>query len=213
MRILIADDHELFLKGLEFVLQSHFPEAKIITASDYKEAFSVLENLHDFSLIITDLAMPGVNSLNGIEKIKKLANDAPVVILSAVFDQDAIQKTLEMGVSGYILKASSNSEIINALKVVLDGKVYIPKDFSAVESVIPQQPLEQIDKSSFSERQLEVLQKIVEGLSNKQIAHDLSLSEGTVKFYITSILKKLNVLNRTAAGLKAVKLGLVSSKK
>lgn len=216
MKILIADDHELFLKGLEFMLQNQFSEAQIITAADYNETFSLLENLHNFDLIITDLAMPGANSIQGIKKIHDLAKETPIIILSAVFDSDIINKTIEIGVGGYILKASSNKEIIEAINLVLAGGVYIPQDMidnqnDLMLSISNNQEFE--EKPEFSSRQAEVLQKIVEGKSNKQIAYELNLTEGTVKYYITSILKKLNVYNRTAAGLKAVQLGLISAKK
>ena len=219
MKILIADDHNLFLKGLEFVLQSNFQQATIKTASDYTGLFALLKTETDASLIITDLAMPGSNSLSGIEEIRRLAADTPVIILSAVFDKKVIQKTLDLGVAGYIPKASPNNEIIEAINTVLAGGIYVPSELLKKNEEIFQSLIEidnddnAIDKNNFAPRQKDILQLIVSGLSNKQIAYELNLSEGTVKFYITAILKKLNVYNRTAAGLKALELGIITKQK
>ena len=216
MKFIIADDHELFLKGLEFMLQSQFPDAQIITASNYVDLFDLLKNLHGFDLIITDLAMPGANSIDSIKKIYSLAKETPIIILSAVFDNDIINKTLEIGVGGYVLKASSNKEILAAINLVLAGGVYIPQEMinkkdNMMMSIMDNQNYS--EKPEFTARQIDVLQKIAEGKSNKQIAYELNLTEGTVKYYVTAILKKLNVYNRTTAGLKAIQLGLYNPKK
>jgi len=216
MKILIADDHELFLKGLEFMLQSRFPDASILTASNYMESFEILKNVRDFDLIITDLAMPGANSLQGIEKIHQLAENSPIIILSAVFDKNIIKQTIDIGVGGYVLKASSNQEISYAINIVMAGGVYIPQELIDAENELMKPLLEAEtieEKPNLTARQKEVLQKIAEGKSNKQIAFELDLTEGTVKYYITAILKKLNVLNRTAAGLKAVQFNLINKNK
>lgn len=216
MKIMIADDHELFLKGLEFMLQSQFPDAQIITASNYTDLFDLLKNLHGFDLIITDLAMPGANSIEGIKRIYNLAKETPIIILSAVFDNDIISKTLDIGVGGYVLKASSNKDILAAINLVLAGGIYIPQDMidkndDLMMSIMDIQNND--EKPEFTARQIDVLQKIAEGKANKQIAFELNLTEGTVKYYVTAILKKLNVYNRTAAGLKAIKLGIYTPKK
>src|SRR5574344_1767879 len=107
MKILVADDHELFLKGLELVLSEFDKDVKLVFAHNYTELFSVLEKDTDFSLILTDLAMPGANWLNAMTKIHSLISETPIIILSAVFDKEIVQKTIEIGVSGYIPKTSS----------------------------------------------------------------------------------------------------------
>ena len=217
MKILIADDHNLFLQGLELVLKSHFPESTTTACSSYTEIMSTLANNKDFDLIITDLAMPGADSLSGIENISKAVPNIPVVILSAVFDPKIIQKTLDMGISGYISKTSSAAEIAEAINTVLAGGIYIPKDMLSNNEKIFQPLIEKnsetFDNNLLTARQMDVLKLIALGLSNKQIAYELHLSEATIKFYITAILKKLNVYNRTAAGLKAVEMGIIQKKK
>ena len=221
MKILIADDHELFLKGLEFILSAEFDDSQIITVKNYVEIFEQLQKQNDFDLIITDLAMPGANWLDTLEKIHGLAKDTQIIIISAVFDKEILQKTLEVGVSGYIPKSSSNAVMLGAINLVLAGGVYLPKELLS-EKTENKEVSQEINKlKSLSEneniktdkkltpRQIEVIKAIGKGLSNKLIAYQLGLTEGTVKVHITVILKILGVTNRTAAVIEAVKQGYI----
>ncbi len=229
MKILIADDHELFLKGLEFILSQNIQNAEITTAQSYTDIFSILKTKTDFDLIITDLAMPGANWLTAIQTIHNTIPDAPIVIISAVFNKELLQQTLDIGVSGYIPKTSSNNLIASAINLVLAGGMYIPHELlysqkdeqvsqeQQKEYIKPLKDLEKItqtetDKTSknLTERQIDIVKCIAEGLSNKQIAYKLNLTEGTVKVHITFILKLLNVKNRTSAVIEAAKRGYIS---
>lgn len=229
MKILIADDHELFLKGLEFILQENFPKIELTTAQSYSDIFSVLEQQNLFDLIITDLAMPGASWLPAITKIHQLLPETPIIIISAVFDKEILQQTLDIGVAGYIPKTSSNSLIISAINLVLAGGVYIPHEllYTAKNTPVSQKtqkeymaPLKTLEKltvnstegstKGLTERQIDIVKCIAEGLSNKQIAYKLNLTEGTVKVHITVILKVLNVKNRTSAVIEAAKRGYIS---
>lgn len=229
MKILIADDHELFLKGLEFILQENLPGTELTTAQSYTDIFSILEQDDFFDLIITDLAMPGANWLSAINKIHQLIPDTPIIIISAVFDKEILQQTLDIGVAGYIPKTSSNSLIISAINLVLAGGVYIPHEllYSAKNTPVSQEkqkeymaPLKTLEKltinntentsKGLTDRQIDIVKCIAEGLSNKQIAYKLNLTEGTVKVHITVILKILNVKNRTSAVIEAAKRGYIS---
>lgn len=230
MKILIADDHELFLKGLEFILQDNFSDLELITAQDYNEIFTTIEQKDYFDLIITDLAMPGANWLNAINKIHSMLPETPIIIISAVFDREILQQTLDIGVAGYIPKTSSNSLIISAINLVLAGGVYIPHELlynnkltqqteenKKQEYFSPLKTLKNLSESSpnssnkgLTERQIDIVKCIAEGLSNKQIAYKLNLKEGTVKVHITVIFKILNVKNRTSAIIEAAKRGYIS---
>ncbi len=220
MKILIADDHELFLKGLELILADFTLDTQLVKASNYKEVLSIVAEQKDIDLILTDLAMPGANWLDALQQIHNLLPNTPIIILSAVFDKEIVQKTIDIGAAGYIPKTSSNAVIISALHLVLSGGVYIPaellKDTSEEFDV-----LKQLDQASnyqdaeekvkiLSPRQIEVLKLISIGKSNKQIAFELSLTEGTVKLHVTAILKLLNVYNRTGAVASAIQLGILS---
>lgn len=231
MKILIADDHELFLKGLEFILQENLQNTKITTAQSYTDIFTILSQDDSFDLVITDLAMPGANWLEAIKKIHTTIPDTPIIIISAVFDKAILQQTLDIGVAGYIPKTASNNLIVSAINLVLAGGVYIPHEllYSAKNeqsTVNPKQqkeyisPLKTLEKltsnateytqKGLTERQIDIVKCIAEGLSNKQIAYKLNLTEGTVKVHITVILKILNVKNRTSAIIEAAKRGYIS---
>ncbi len=221
MKILIADDHELFLKGLEMILADYNPEAEIVSAKNYGDIFDFIAKKKKFDLILTDLAMPGAHWLEAIEKIHKDLPDTPIIILSAVFDREIVQKTLDIGTAGYIPKTSSREIIISAVNLVLSGGVYIPAELLYNSEQSELDILKSVENMSIakdgknntkilSPRQIDVLKLIAQGKSNKQIAYTLGLSEGTVKLHVTAILKILNVYNRTGAVTTATQLGLIN---
>lgn len=222
MKILVADDHELFLKGLELVLQDLDKNMQLVFAKNYTEMFQIVEKEQDFNLVLTDLAMPGSNWLDAIAQIHSSLPDTPIIILSAVFDREIVQKTIEIGVSGYIPKTSSNAVILSAVNLVMSGGVYIPaellnndlkNEFAALKQFIEITPSKNVEENIkiLTPRQIDVIKCIAQGHSNKQIAYDLGLTEGTVKLHVTAILKLLNVYNRTGAVMEATRLGLIKN--
>lgn len=213
MKILIADDHELFLKGLEIILSDMDDEVNISLAKNYTEIFDILENDNNFDLILTDLAMPGAPWVDAIEKINTLAPNVPTIIISAVFEPKVVNKTIEQGVSGFIHKTSSNETIKKAIRSVLAGEMYIPPELLIDETKKKLSLTEEItifdNELNFSQKQLDVITFISKGLSNKQIAFELGTTEGTIKAYMTEIFKKLGICNRTAALSECKKMGLI----
>ena len=221
MKILIADDHELFLKGLELILADAFPETELVKAKDYTEIFTNVAEHKNFDLILTDLAMPGARWLEALQEIHRDLPETPIIILSAVFDKEIVQKTIELGAAGYIPKTSSNAVILSAVNLVLSGGVYIPAELlqgtsedefdmlKNLETISENQDVRENIKI-LSPRQIDVLKLIAQGKSNKQIAFELGLTEGTVKLHVTAILKVLNVYNRTGAVAAANQLGLLN---
>ena len=221
MKILIADDHELFLQGLEFILKKEYPMAEITLTDSYTGIFGILENNRDFDLILTDLAMPGASWREAIAKIHGLCPETPIIIISAVFEQEILQETYNLGVSGYVSKSFSNNLILSAINLVMAGGMYIPPEVmkmsmkSSSESVrnlimdLERPRAADSNNCGLTPRQTEVLECLAEGLSNKQIAYKLGLSEGTVKIHITLLMRTLEVTNRTAAVRKAVQLGIL----
>ena len=223
MKFLIADDHELFLQGLEFLMHKEYPQAEIALANSYTSIFNILEKQNDFDLILTDLAMPGANWFEALAAIHKKCPDVPIIIISAVFDKDILQKTFDIGVSGYISKSFPNSLIISAINLVLAGGMYIPPEILQMSMNVTQEPVRDLirnlgetkkaDKSDsnnvLTPRQTEVLQCLSRGLSNKQIAYELGLSEGTVKIHITLLMRALDVNNRVSAVREGNRRGIL----
>jgi DNA-binding NarL/FixJ family response regulator len=222
MKILIADDHELFLQGLLFILQKEYPEAEIVSATNYTGIFDILSNQKDFDLILTDLAMPGANWLEALKKIHQDCPEVPIIIISAVFDRSILQKTFDIGVSGYVSKSFPNNLIISAINLVMAGGLYIPPELLQVSLQNSPEPIKELlddlnqekknnkENKILTPRQMDVLQCLAEGMSNKLIARKLGLSEGTVKIHITLILRALEVSNRLSAVREATKRGILT---
>ena len=221
MKFLVADDHELFLQGLEFILKKEYPEVELVLAGDYAQILDILNKQNDFDLLITDLAMPGGNWLEALQKVHSQAPEMPIIVVSAVFDKEILQKTYNIGVSGYVSKSFPNNIIISAINLVLAGGMYIPPDLVKLSSQFTTGQLndlikgfdnsqkKQTDEKLLTPRQLEVLQCLAGGMSNKQIAYKLGLSEGTVKIHITLLMRALNVTNRVAAVRAGERAGLI----
>lgn len=222
MKFLIADDHEMFLQGLEFVLRKEYPKAEIVLANSYTQLFEILQKHNDFDLILTDLAMPGANPLEAIERIHNICPEAPIIIISAVFEKEVLQKTFDIGVSGYVSKSFPNNIIISAINLVLAGGIYIPPEILKMSIKLSPEPVRNLIKDLdegkkttkdenrvLTPRQEEVLRCLAEGLSNKQIAYKLGLSEGTVKIHITLLMRSLDVNNRVSAVREGSKRGIL----
>jgi len=216
MKILIADDHELFRDGLRHVLDQFEGPPEIVEASDFPQAFAAVEREGDIDIVLLDLSMPGMSWADGLSKLRdRLPATSSVIVLSASDDRRHVLQAVNLGAAGFIPKTSSSRVMLSALKLVLSGGVYLPPALleqgppggdhdgmpMAGESAI----------ASLTPRQREVLALLGQGKSNKEIARVLELAEGTVKLHVTAILKALNVNNRTRAVVAASHLGLTSS--
>lgn len=212
MKILIADDHALFRDGLGMQLEQLNPSVTIFQASNYSQAIKVVNDEKSLDLIILDLDMPDMGWEEGFAEIKKISNGSRFVIISASEDNRNIRKALEKGISGYIPKRSETKVLTSALKLILDGGTYLPP--SLLENA--NQKSGSNDKSShksnnkmLTNRQSQVLDLVAQGMSNKQIAYEIGVSEATVKLHINALLRSVGATNRTQAVIKAQKMGLI----
>jgi len=214
MKILIADDHELFRDGLRHVLDQLGGSLTIVEASDFSQAVAAVEREPDIDIVLLDLAMPGMTWNEGLSRLKELLPETvPLIVLSASDDRRHVLQAVNMGAAGFIPKTSSSRVMLSALKLVLSGGVYLPP--ALLEQSASQgdglSPLANENAVSFlTPRQREVLALLGQGKSNKEIARVLQLAEGTVKLHVTAILKALNVNNRTRAVVAASQLGLTT---
>jgi DNA-binding NarL/FixJ family response regulator len=213
--VLIADDHALFRRGLRLMLSVIYPAATIAESASVDGALNAIDGDGLFDLVLCDLAMPGMNGVDGLRALCARLPHTPVVMLSAYEEQRDILSTLEAGARGYILKSSSEDTLRNALALVLAGETYLPADLffdgarrwtgdrrNDTPSVPPDSPL-----ATLTSRQRDVLNHLIDGKSNKEIARDLGLLESTVKAHVKAILEKLGVDNRTKAAMMAADLG------
>lgn len=207
MRILLADDHPLFRAGVIPVLEKLDPKVEVLEAVDFPAAFLAMSRAGEVDLVLMDLTMPGMAGLEGVMRFRDTFPDTPLVVLSAAENVDDIQRVLAAGALGYLTKATPGEAILAALRQVLDGGVYLPPILSedGEDSKVPAfgNPYSQL-----SDRQLQVLGKLVQGLSNRQIGEALAVTEGTIKVHMGAIFRVLKVTNRTEAVLLAQKMGL-----
>lgn len=211
MRILIGDDHLLFREGLRRLLEQLSAEATFADASTFDEMVAAVEGEDSFDLILIDLQMPGWPGFSGIERICATVPDTPLVVVSASESQSDVRAALDAGASGYIPKSSSVKIMLSALNLVLAGGIYLPPsvigaDTAAAATGVHEVPKQATGAHMLTQRQWEVLNCLREGKSNKQIAYELGLSEGTVKIHVTAIFKTLGVKNRTQAVIVASEL-------
>ncbi|MFN8720700.1 MAG: response regulator transcription factor [Rhodospirillales bacterium] len=212
MRILIGDDHLLFREGLRRLLEQLSADAEFVDASTFDEVLaSAASASTDIDLALIDLQMPGWPGFRGIETLRGHLPKTPIVVVSASESVSDMKAAFEHGASGYIPKSSSVKVMLGALNLVFSGGVYVPpaallSPDGADGAGLVQTPSGRYGTASLTHRQWEVLNCLREGKSNKQIAYELGLSEGTVKIHVTAIFKSLGVKNRTQAVLAAAEL-------
>ncbi|MBK1842651.1 response regulator transcription factor [Azospirillum sp. YIM B02556] len=210
MKILIGDDHVLFREGLRRLLEQLRENATFAEASNFDELLDMAASTEQaYDLVLTDLRMPGWPGFSGIGMLRDRQPNAKVVVISASEAQADVREALENGAAGYIPKSSSVKIMLSALDLIFSGGIYVPAAVlrdggesdqrSAGGGVIP--PTDPQLEQLLTQRQREVLDRLREGKSNKQIAHELGLSEGTVKIHMTAIFKSLGVRNRTQAAM------------
>jgi two-component system, NarL family, response regulator LiaR len=205
IRLLLVDDHVVVRQGLRMVLSLE-PDLDIIgEANNGQEALNLVKKL-DPQVVLMDLLMPVMDGVSAIRAIKKEYPDIEVVALTSVLEDRLVIDAVEAGAAGYLLKESGPEELIEAIRAAAKGEVRLhPK---AQKRLIKEVRTPEM-RESLTERETETLRLIAKGLSNKEIANQLSVSEVTVKTHVSSILSKLNLQSRTQAALFALKEGLV----
>ena len=208
MRVLLVDDHVIFRQGLKFLLSDLNESLSFAEAGTGAQALKEIE-AHKPNLVLLDLNMPGTHGLDTLRALLAAARSTPVAILSGEESPSLIRATIDAGASGFVSKTSSSDILVAALKLILDGGIYLPA--SALRSG---EPLDGLAEGAsglveqLSERQTSVLLRAIQGQANKVIAAELGIAEGTVKTHLSAAFKILGVSNRTEAVFAAAKLGL-----
>lgn len=208
MKILIGDDHLLFREGLRRLLEQLHSDATFVEAGTFGEVVEQCRSGGSFDVVLMDLHMPAWPGFDGLREVQSLQPGVPVVVISASESLADIRGALDHGATGYIPKSSSVKVMMGALNLVFSGGIYVPPGAlsAATEAAPRRRSLDIGDRSSgygLTQRQREVLECLRAGKSNKQIAYELGLSEGTVKIHVTAIFKSLGVKNRTQAVIAA----------
>lgn len=201
LRIVIADDHALVRGGLAMLIEMAAPESEVLQANSLGQVAKILSGEDLVDLLLLDLMMPGMDGDQGIKKVRQTFPDIPIVIVSVHEDIDSIRRSLSAGAMGYIPKTSTPSVTVSAIKLILDGGIYIPPHILNTTNESQTRILSETESTSgpLTRRQQEVIKLIEAGKSNNAIADELGLSTGTVKMHVSAIFKKLDAANRTEA--------------
>lgn len=209
-KIMIVDDETLIRDGLKLML-SLFEDIEVVaTATNGKEAFKCCQK-YEVDIVLMDIRMPDYDGVMGTRLIKEAYPNIKVLILTTFNDQSFIRDALSYGASGYLLKDSSHKVIYESIKSTLTGNVIFHPEVATqllTTSTPSKKAINFYEQYRLSDKELTIIREIAEGLSNKEIAAKLFLSEGTIKNHITNILFKLELRDRTQIAIFAFKNGL-----
>ena len=203
--IIVADDHPLFRAALTQAIGTQVDGADVLEAEHLQNLEQQMRS--EVDLVLLDLHMPGANGFSGLIYLRTHFPSVPVVVVSGNEQPIVIHRAMHFGAAGFIPKSSSMTDIIDAVKVVLNGGQWVPPDLPAADQEMDAQDSKFADQlASLTPQQFKVMVMLTEGLLNKQIAYELSVSEATIKAHVTAILRKLGVYSRTQAVIMASRL-------
>jgi DNA-binding NarL/FixJ family response regulator len=206
MKILHADDHPMFREGLRFFLKLLDPNVSLAEAGNIQAALDRLALEWPVDLLLLDLEMPGMNGVEGFLAIRRRFPALPIVIVSGVSDARIIRTLIDSGARGFIPKLGSSEQLMDGLRRVLRGEVYVPDSlFLPATDAAPGGS----ESDLLTSRQLQLLPLLADGMPNKRIADALGVTEGTVKQHLKELFRRLNARNRTQAVGEARRLGLL----
>ena len=208
IRVLIADDHAMVRQGLKTIIELEDDMFVVAQASNGEEAINLARKERP-DVILMDINMPGTNGIQAIKTLKEEDSNYKIIVLTLHQDREYLFKTLQMGCEGYVIKDAESSVLIEAIRSVYKNQTYIQPNMTG-ELVKELNRVTLSDKerhfaNNLTNREIEVLLLITEGMINKEIAHKLYISEKTVKNHISNIFKKLEVNDRTQAAIYALK--------
>lgn len=207
-RFLIVDDHPLFREALQSAIHLAYPDAEILEATSIESAKAMLAARKDVDLVLLDLSMPGTRGFDGLLELRTQYPRLPIVVVSGMEDGRIIREALSYGIAGFIPKSARKPELAEAIREVMNGAVYVPRDFGSDQPSQPAPAQSDLVKRlmTLTPQQLRVLQMIRQGKLNKQIAYELDVGETTVKAHVSEILRKLNVYSRTMVVIEVSKI-------
>lgn len=221
MKLMLVDDHPLFLEGLQYLLQTHGIEV-IGVAKDGREAL-VKARILKPDIILMDIKMPGYSGMDALKLIKSEMQDIKIVMLTTSDEDDDLFDAVKYGASGYLLKNTNAKELLDMLSDLKKGEVPLSPGLAArllkefrlsgtYDNNFPQHALEENKKEQLTERQLEILEMAARGITYKEVGEALGLTERTVKYHMGRIIELLHLENRAQVIAYAARMGLVEDK-
>lgn len=186
---------------------------QVCEAEDFESALTLLDNQGEFDLVLLDLALPGIDGFAGLDILRRRYPAMPVAVVSAYDDLPTVTRVLNLGASGFIPKAYSGEKLLSAVREILAGNIFKPQGqpgarLDDATPVPPSKVSVKPEEVGLTDRQAQVLALMVRGLSNRDIAEQLRLSEGTVKIHVTAIFRALDVNSRTQALVAVARYGI-----
>lgn len=214
MTILLADDHALFRDGMHYVLRQLADDVEILDASSFSEMLKLADANPAANLVLMDLHMPGSNGAASVRTFNLKYPQMPLVVVSGSEQREDMERVMEFGAMGFISKMTSSKVMLAALRMVLDGGVYLPpqllqQSMDHLEQGATDKRSRRSNEFGLTARQIDVLQYLSQGLSNKETALKMGLAEGTVKIHVAAIFQALHVSNRMDAVRAAQRLGML----
>jgi len=211
LRVLIADDHPLVREALHQALDGEEDMEVVAEAGDGEEAVNLATELKP-DVVVMDIVMPGLNGIEATRRLKQIAPDIAILILTAYDDDEYVLGLLDAGAAGYLLKSARGRDLAGAIRAIRSGESVLHPNIIAKllkrATVAPAK--EHKSRELLSARESEVLRMVALGMSNKEIADTLSLSQRTIKAHLTNTFNKLNVASRSEAIVKGLQWGLVT---
>jgi DNA-binding NarL/FixJ family response regulator len=204
LRILIVDDHPPMRMGLVALIRGQPGMEVVAEASDAEEAIEVYDDVLP-DVVLMDLRMPGIGGVEGILAIRKRHPEARVIVLSTYDADEDIFRAIQSGAKSYLLKDMSTEEIVSTIREVCEGEAPLPRQ-------VAERLNQNTERQALTARERDVLEALVKGRSNKEIASSLEISEDTVKTHLKALFSKLRVRDRTGAAVEAIRHGIVHIK-
>lgn len=215
MKILVVDDHPLVREAMVQLVSRLGGAVDVFEAQDCAGGLEAARSHPDLDLVLLDLNLPGLRGIPALQRFRRDHPTTPVVVVSMFRDRDTVTEVIRNGAMGFIPKSSGRETIVNALRLVLAGSVYVPPEAALdgllSEDMLPAGALAHADSVvtlGLTSRQGQVLALVMKGRANKEICRELGLAERTVKAHLTAVLNALRVTSRTQAVIAAGRLGL-----
>ncbi|HTW81970.1 MAG TPA: response regulator transcription factor [Terracidiphilus sp.] len=204
IRILIVDDHPVVVAGLASMLGTQAGMVVAGSASSGEEALELLRTT-TADVVLLDLRMPGMSGIDTLHALRRSKANTRAIILTSFETDEDIYRAVQAGAQGYLLKDSRQAEMVEAIRAVHSGKRYFPRDIAA-------RLAERMMRTELTPREVEVLQMLARGLTNKEIGNALEISGNTVRNHVNSIIEKLEVSDRTEAATTAILRGIIEAR-
>lgn len=214
MRAVLAAEKPLFRTGLRYVLERELGATAVEEVATLDETVSAARDSVQPDVVLVDLELPGLKGLDGLRDLRRRIGGVPFVVLGSAKRRQDILQSIDGGAHGFIPETAPLTTVIEALRLVLSGNIYVPPNMLIADEPAGSSPAPALDETAspatpteianLTPRQQQVLELLVRGQSNREIAHHLGVAQGTVRIHVAAILRTLNVRNRTQAALTAV---------